>query len=481
MSRTFLIIQSSPPHHQAQVQVFNTGKRCASSLSFSSRYKQFAPGANMQQHTSNAHTSTLVLAAVQDMPSKSSTTSKAASSGDSQPLYSSSYPIFSHGIIPGPVRISGSKSFPNTSGTSSTTKVTASLPPTCPLPRYSTYPRPSPPGFVSYPRPIVPWSESTCVAATRAAPSLSRRSTYPRPSPPGFFYPEPIVPRSMYEGEAGMRYMDVGRSGGGNMLGYRSFGFEGVVFTILLLGFAWAAFMTVLKFPPHTWRFFACCEATAEERQKQDRRPIDKPSKYAPPESLSTTSSSTYLPRTAHLNNTYPSNRHGTSSSGTIRFNLSPSPSPTPSLSSTPSSPIIPSPPNPFLTPPPPYTAPTLHHRTSTEWRAQRTVFFSPSSTPPPSRSPSPKPTSTHSPTSSITSREDYAAMNEADIMALEEGSTPTLRRKVDKGSWVDLKKVEDAVNGLMGRVARWTDDVGGGEGSVLPVSNGGRESVKVE
>jgi len=71
--------------------------------------------------------------------------------------------------------------------------------------------------------------------------------------------------------------------------------------------------------------------------------------------------------------------------------------------------------------------------------------------------------------------------MNEADIMALEEGSTPTLRRKVDKGSWVDLKKVEDAVNGLMGRVARWTDDVGGGEGSVLPVSNGGRESVKVE
>jgi len=75
--------------------------------------------------------------------------------------------------------------------------------------------------------------------------------------------------------------------------------------------------------------------------------------------------------------------------------------------------------------------------------------------------------------------------MNTADIEALEAGTAPltprTAARKEDKekGSWVDLSlgRVEDAVNGFVGRVARWTDDAEGyreGERGLLPVSNGG-------
>lgn len=71
--------------------------------------------------------------------------------------------------------------------------------------------------------------------------------------------------------------------------------------------------------------------------------------------------------------------------------------------------------------------------------------------------------------------------MDTADIEALEAGygTTPTLRKKEagSKGSWVDLSLgcVEDAVNGFVGKVARWTDDDGGYD--LLPMSNG----VKVE
>jgi hypothetical protein len=41
-------------------------------------------------------------------------------------------------------------------------------------------------------------AETTTTASAR---SSARRSTYPRPSPPGFLYPEAIVPRSVYENE----------------------------------------------------------------------------------------------------------------------------------------------------------------------------------------------------------------------------------------------------------------------------------------
>jgi hypothetical protein len=52
--------------------------------------------------------------------------------------------------------------------------------------------------------------------ATATARRVARRSTYPRPSPPGFLYPEAIVPRSVYESE--MQHPDMPGMGRGSGL-----------------------------------------------------------------------------------------------------------------------------------------------------------------------------------------------------------------------------------------------------------------------
>ncbi|KAF2826816.1 hypothetical protein CC86DRAFT_381890 [Ophiobolus disseminans] len=366
---------------------------------------------------------------------------------------------------------------------------------------------------------------TTTLSQLISSPSVPRRSTYPRPSPPGFLYPEAIVPRSVYENSDLIQYHPdtLCNMADGNAIWYLPYGLEMLIFTVMFLGFAWAILVMLINFPPRTWTYFqiesqqiksrkivgekswwTCMVAwrpwNKQGEEKKERRPFDKPSKFVKLPSISerraseeaaiavTSSAQTpslYMQRNVHLsspanahgeagielthrpqhrfpasqNHTYTTHRRATSSPATAnRFDLA----------SPPTSPTIASPPNPFLHPPNAHLPIPINPRNSTEWKAQHTQFFS--STPSPG----------HSSASSSADPDEYPPMNTADIEALEAGTAPlgprSPTKKRAKDSWADLSlaRVEDAVNGWVEKVVRWTDDDRGvREGNVLPRVNG--------
>ena len=184
-----------------------------------------------------------------------------------------------------------------------------------------------------------------------------------------------------------------------------------------------------------------------------------------------------------------------------LRFSYTPTPthlypSPTPTISAPPSptTTTLSSPPNPFLDPPRNgLLAPNigLVKRSSTEWKRERAAFFnstSPSHTP---RSASPAPSYDGSGSNAPT----HYSLETVDIEALEAGTAHTRsssrsgsNRSKSSGdspnggvlhkslSWIDqgLELVDGAVDGLVARVGRWTDDDGGDEALLLPVARGG-------
>jgi hypothetical protein len=314
---------------------------------------------------------------------------------------------------------------------------------------------------------------------TLAAPRVStpaRRSICFYPSPPDFQYPHTNIPRTACEMLQSTPNMTGAPS---NTIWYLPYGLEVLICTVMVLGLVWMGLVMLLNFPPATWTW----GGTARD----ERRPLDKSSKRfsicrrhsatgdkGEDAGLSaqtpSTSCSREDPRLAEPGIKLTHRRHQNPTSTYQRSHSSPT---TVTRFAKPqSSPCIPSPPNPFLRPP--VKVPTLLNTPSTpEWLANHTAFFSTNLSV--SRTPS-----LHSSRQScVAGTDDY------DVEALEAGTTPLKPRIVKKherkGSWVDLGlgRVEDAVSGFVGRVARWTDEEEG-EGMLLPVVNGGI-GMKVE
>ncbi|CAG5160375.1 uncharacterized protein ALTATR162_LOCUS5803 [Alternaria atra] len=168
-----------------------------------------------------------------------------------------------------------------------------------------------------------------------------------------------------------------------------------------------------------------------------------------------------------------------------------------------------PSPVNPFLDPPPnrllqPDTGAALVKRTSLEWQTGRAAFFSSQNrtSTPVSRPVSPVPSHVNN-----KSNEPFE-LNVSDMEALEAGTVPLTGRKhisscssssspgsgsggasdgfglIRKSrSWVDqgVGFVDGAVDAFAAKLGRWTDDDGGNEALLLPVARQGRgEGVRV-
>ncbi|OAL00086.1 hypothetical protein IQ06DRAFT_348589 [Phaeosphaeriaceae sp. SRC1lsM3a] len=260
--------------------------------------------------------------------------------------------------------------------------------------------------------------------------------------------------------------------------------FEVIVLLITIL-------LRVLVFSPRTWSWR---RIVIGKMEKKEQKPLDKPSKYVVQREQDTIggdgrsgSTSAQLPMPCLHDNAqidsgnggmemkYQALRHGRAQSsstqkeksGTYEASVRTPHTSAKSISKSTS----PSPINPFLFPPC-HIQPTLNPRTCAQHLPQHTAFFSP---------PSPSQTISHSSFSSLSTPDPPPYdLNTSEIEALEAGTaslTPrtTLRRHEKSKSWVDLgiAKVEDTVNGLVGRVARWTD--GDDEEGLLPVANGGR------
>jgi hypothetical protein len=295
-------------------------------------------------------------------------------------------------------------------------------------------------------------------------------------------YPEAIVPRAAYEQQ---QQPNMASGGNSNVIWYLPYGLEVLIFTAIFLGFAWAVLVSLINFPPRTWNrsFFV----GGEKDRMKERRPLDKPSKYSRFTEMlerggaSTTSSQTrglYLHKNEHIDEQsikLKHRRHPTEPLH-IRSHSTQTTATRSDISSTPAM-SAESPPNPFLRPPDnDYLSPsshTLQSRTSSEWLAQHADFFSDSS-------------SNSSRTPSRHSNQSFD--DDYDIEALEAGTVPLAPKPVTVKthrrimSWMDmgLGKVEGAVNGFVGKVARWTDDEGGEEGLLLPIVSG-RNGVKIE
>jgi hypothetical protein len=327
-------------------------------------------------------------------------------------------------------------------------------------------------GIENTPTPSQPRTTSTVIA---------RRSTYPRPSPPGFLYPEVIVPR-----QANM----TDSSGDSDVIWYLPYSLEVLIFTVMVLGILWTVLVWLVNFPPRTWRR----EMWGREEERVERRPLDKPSKYVRElESGSDRSDMGNTPVAKTSATCMHENKHVEVGELGIElkhrhteYGRSKSSPATTIRSDIPSSPhkAADSPPNPFLHPPnndyvSPSTSRDLQTRTSSEWLRQHAAFFSASNSS--SRTPS---------LHSSLAIDNHHYDHEYDIEALEAGTALLTPRSLGMKdhrkslSWVDLGlgKVEGAVSGFVGKVARWTDDEGGreGEGVLLPVVNG-RQDVKIE
>jgi hypothetical protein len=277
-----------------------------------------------------------------------------------------------------------------------------------------------------------------------------RRSTYPRPSPPSFLYPEAILPQSAYTYQRKMQHPALP---GSNVIGYLPFGLEAVVGLVLLLGLVWAGFRWCVTSPARRW-----------SGKKKERRPLDKPSRYVASPRKHEEVPTIHL----HENTNIDPRETGRPEVRRRRRHRSYEPSTQNTPSPAPSSPR-----NPFLLlPNPSAQRKELKLRTSSEYIAQHTTFFA---------SPAPSPSAYGSAPSSSNSG-DYAAMDTADIEALEAGNGHERKKswvgKVEgmethqrRKSWVDMGigKAGDVVSGLVGSLARWTDE--DEEGDLLPVA----------
>jgi hypothetical protein len=270
-----------------------------------------------------------------------------------------------------------------------------------------------------------------------------------------------------------------------NMIWYRPYGLEALIFTVMFLGFAWVVLMWLINFPPLTWN--SSFLVSGEKDKLKERRPLDKPLKYSRPAEIeskahaSTTSAQTpaiYLHRNDHLEElSIELKHHGHHGTEHRRSYSNPT---TAIYFSGPRTPAmsIESPPDPFLhLPNTDYLSPSssqlLQSRASSEWLAQHAAFFS----------------NTSSNSSCTPSRHSNQSFDDDyDIEALETGTAPLTPKTVASKtrrrcmSWMGLGlgKVEGVVNGFVGKVARWTDDEGGEERVLLPVV-GGRNGVKIE
>jgi hypothetical protein len=283
--------------------------------------------------------------------------------------------------------------------------------------------------------------------------TATRRSVYPRPSPPSFLYPEAIVPHSVHLHQPNMQHLALS---GSNVIWYFSFGLEAIIGLIIVLGLVWAGLGRCVTFPPGRW---------IGRGKKEERRPLDKPSRYAKrseQEDGDGTGEAMYLHETTNINareKEGPEVRRRTRHRRHRSYGpLTHMPAPSPTLFS---------PCNPFLLPPNPGSRRDLKTRTSAEYFAQHATFSSSTTHPP----------STYSPAASSSDSDDYAAMDTADIEALEAGKGHE-RKKGWVGKAEGLEKHERkkswVVNGWVGSLARWTDE--DDEGGLLPVVSRRRE-----
>jgi hypothetical protein len=351
----------------------------------------------------------------------------------------------------------------------------------------------------------------TELSISTTAAASPRRSTFPRVSPPGFLYPENLIPKSDYapphdiliqqpegiqQNESPYQPGIMGRVD--YELAYLPTGvkllFVGTL-AVLVLAVIWVILVVLINYPPGTWGYWN--EGTGggygkgKKKKKEERRPIDKPSKYAPQtepvevgDSDSEGATTSALPRwpfsklsenggqeqdielrqrprhhmrshhqrkqTQHVlprqNQTFTGEHRRTSSSPApgLRFSYTPTSTstkhyaaPTISAPPSPTTSNLSSPPNPFLNPPKNgLLAPNagLVKRSSTEWKRDHAVFFGNGTASRPA-SPAPVPVlSNHSPThshhSSPLSSSSYS-METHDFEALEAGtaSFPALTR----------------------------------------------------
>ncbi|KAH7413782.1 hypothetical protein DE146DRAFT_749983 [Phaeosphaeria sp. MPI-PUGE-AT-0046c] len=307
------------------------------------------------------------------------------------------------------------------------------------------------------------------------------RSTHPCPSSPGFLYPEPIVPPAV----TALQPVDSQSSlNDNNFIWYRPYGLRVYIFTVIILGLAWAGLAFLVAFPPQTWSL------RCKRENKVERRSLNKPSKYTPDsEDMGISDSTSNLIPTLCLYNDTIGGKNGGMEMKYRVHHHSPRKASTPTTQTKPIHAIPlssarstttsthPFPVNPFLFPPAQVRA-NRNPRTSSEYLAQHTSFFSPNPLSP-YRTTS---TSPHPSSSSLSA--PYTAaydLNTSEIEALEAGTAcPTPRMILEsherKKSWVDfgIAKVEHTVNGLVERLVRWTDD--GDDGVLLPVANGRRE-----
>ncbi|KAF1943988.1 hypothetical protein EJ02DRAFT_510558 [Clathrospora elynae] len=390
----------------------------------------------------------------------------------------------------------------------------------------------------------------------------ARRSNYPLPSPPGFLYPFAIVPVAAHvaacaaQQENLMERPEHDRQGGspyhprllGRMdyeLAYLAPGYK-ILFVgsiaMVTLGVIWAMMVWLVNFPPGTWEVWDFAEkkkirsgkeAKEEGEEEKERRPVDKPSKYAPRETkeieammVKTDGGAVtptagvpfkYRQQNAPVNNGHVDGEQGielkyrpkkhttqhrrqhtqiaphTDFIYTSHRRVSSPPSAGSRFIITPTTSTLSSSPNPFLKPPGngflAAREERLTKRSSTEWLAEHERFFSASH-------------SSSSSSFSSPSMPSYSLAT-ADIEALEAGTAPPTGRthaysssssftstsssKSTEGgmlrkslSWLDqgLGLVDEAVSSVASGITRWTDD-GGLEGEVLPIARA--KGVKLE
>jgi hypothetical protein len=273
--------------------------------------------------------------------------------------------------------------------------------------------------------------------------------------------------------------------GNSNVIWYLPYGLEVLIFTVMFSGVAWAVLVWLINFPPQTWSRPSWLIIGGAMHVERETRPLDKPSKYTKrvegeanghDSTTSAKAPGMYVHDNEHIEEQGIELKHRrhkptehrrshSNPSAAIRFDI-------------PSPPCVPidSPPNPFLhLPEVTYLSPPhrLQPRSSSEWLAQHAAFFSS--------------------TASNASRAPSYCSDDYDMEVLEAGTAPLTPKSVavktyrTSMSWMDLGlgKVEGAVNGFVGKVAKWTDnddddDDVGEEGFLLPVVSE-RVGVKVE
>ncbi|KAF2851943.1 hypothetical protein T440DRAFT_553893 [Plenodomus tracheiphilus IPT5] len=423
-----------------------------------------------------------------------------------------SKPLHIHGIIPGlqptPPKNSRSPFQPHTlsTATPNSPKPAHPDPPTS-----SKYPRPSPPGFL-YPEPIVPPSASTA------------HNTHTMQHTSGNPYHPNILPQADYD------------------LAYLSPGLKVLLLvtlaTITLAG-CWTILVLGINFPPGEWGIWNI------KGKVKEMRPLDKASRYAcsdgvvlacvrgpgnkvqrcgrengyaghegecgielqqnPQHRFPHSGRSEVLGRGGGNDNTFTAHRRTCSSpSAAPILNISATPIPTPttlpSTTSSPQNPFLVPPQNALLQPGAHIAAPRTHTRTSGEWIAERTAFFSSHTSLPlhngqqNTYSKSSSPTSHHySSSASGSSSRDIS-----DAEALEAGTAPLTGYKCASLSsssdsdgeqgmlrrslrWLDqgLGMVDGVVGRVAGGLARWTDDEGVAEEGLLVKLGGGKRKVE--